>query len=119
MRGAKSRYEARQGIHRATFSVHNGNQDEHGNPTYPVDKDWERTAINWPCQLLTVAGGEGPRGRQVSASTTHILKGEYHGAAGVTPEMRCEISGAVFYVVNAIDRDGLRREMEVEVKQSV
>ena len=119
VRPSRTRHEARESIHRATFELHNGNQDEHGNPTYPVDKDWTRTVIGWPCQVLTVAGGEGPRGRQVSASTTHILKGEYHGASGVTPEMRCTVGNATFYVVKAIDREGLARTMEVEVKQSV
>ena len=105
--------------YRATVSQHDGTQDSHGTPTYGTSGDWDAVVTNWPCEVLAVRGGETVRGRQVAANTTHVLYGEYHGGASITPEMKCVINGTTYQIVSALDMDGQRREIRVELQREV
>jgi hypothetical protein len=109
----------RRRIHQATFERHNGNQDATGAPTYNLPTDWRIVMSGWPCEVLTTTGGERMRGRQVSASTTHILVGDFFSAADkIDPECRAWINGRLYNIVAVIEPDGLNRELRIEVKQS-
>ncbi len=103
----------------AHFEEHNGQQDEHGNPTYSNDRHWRRVVSGWWCDVQTTTGGETPSGRSMSTTTTHVLVGEYYGAQNVQPNHRCFINGDQYEVVSVMDRDGLRRDMQIEVKRTV
>ena len=109
-------------VYSATFSEHNGNRDEHGNPTYEVATDWVPVVTRWPCEMIATAGGEMIRGRQTTATTTHVLYGEYFGAKGIKATHRCTIlvdDVAETFSVSAvpIDAQGRKMEMRVEVKR--
>lgn len=103
--------------YRATIQQHDGTVDTHGNPTYKTDADWDNFVCEWPCELLTVRGGENIRGRQVAEETTHVLFGEYFGAEGVTAKMRLVIDSVQYGIVSAFDPEGDRREMRIEAKR--
>jgi hypothetical protein len=105
--------------HVASFSRHNGNQDQTGAPTYGVDSDWSSIIADWPCEMLTTGGGELLRGRQVTSSTTHVLIGDYYGADHVLATDRVLINGLTLEVVLAIDPDGDNVEMRIECKREV
>lgn len=105
-------------IHQATFWKHNGNQDEFGNPTYTVDADWIQQPIKWPCEVLGASGGEVMRGRQVTATTTHVLYGEWFGVVTVTSDMRCQIEdGTRFEIVALLEPDGLSTEGRLDCRR--
>ena len=103
-------------IHAATFKKHNGNV-ENGQETLNKESDWTTFTQNWPCELMAVRGGETIRGRQVAEHTTHVLFGEYYGAVGITPEMKCVIAGKTRNIVSVMDMDGDSREMRIELKE--
>ena len=110
--------------HRATAKLHNGNADSHGTPTYTSSVDWTEVVTAWPCELLSVAGGEAIRGRQVAAETSHILFGEFHGGKSITPDCKVEVAGTdgqivTYGVVTAYDMDGDNREYRVELTREV
>lgn len=111
--------------HRATAKRHNGNVDGHGTPTYESSVDWTEVVTAWPCELLSVAGGEVLRGRQVAAETSHVLFGEFHGGKTITPDCKVEVydpsSGNVltYGVVACYDMDGDSREYRVELRREV
>jgi len=102
----------------ATFYEHNGTIDESGHPTYSVDTDWLAVVVNWPVEVLGTGGGETVRGLQVTAETTHLLYGEYHGGDGIKATQRCVIDGEQRYnVVSELDPDGFKMERRVELKR--
>lgn len=106
----------------ADFYKHNGNVDTTGTPTWSVPADWDVPVLTWPCELTTTRGTEDERGKQVTATTTHVLFGEYFGAKGVTAEMRMIVpidadDELYMSVVSATDTDGTRREMRIEAKR--
>ena len=103
--------------HRATFTQHNGTQDDHGQPTYTTPGDWDTVVQSWPCEVLTVSGGERIRGRQVAGETTHVLFGEYYGGKDATDNMRVTVDGVTYDVVTAYDPAGDHREWRVEAKR--
>ena len=103
--------------HRATFSQHDGTQGADGNPTFTTSADWDAFVTDWPCEMVAVRGGESLRGRQVAATTTHVLFGEYQGANGILPPMRCVINGNTRQVVSVMDVTGEQREMRIELKK--
>ena len=104
-------------IHQARFARHNGNLDEHGNPTYAVERDWIWLPIRWPCEMLSSGGNETLRGRQTTATTSHVLYGEAYGCDGVEPQHRCEMSdGKRYSVVAVLDPEGLNTEKRIELK---
>tara|TARA_R110000824_G_scaffold53003_3_gene147016 strand:+ start:4970 stop:5314 length:345 start_codon:yes stop_codon:yes gene_type:complete len=105
--------------HRAKFTQHDGTQDSHGTPTYRVPGDWDTVVAAWPCELLTSTGTETLRGKQVQATTTHVLFGEYHGAKLVEPDMRAVIDNVTYGVVAAFDPMGNSREIRIELKRDV
>jgi len=63
---------------------------------------------NWRCAIQEVTGGEVWRGRQVTATATHVLEGWF--VDGVTPTMRVEFIPSIggrsryFNIVN-VKRD--------------
>ena len=103
--------------HFAQFQKHNGTVDALGTPTYDEPADWDVVVPQWTAEHLQTRGGEVLRGRQVAAVTTDVLYGEYYGAQGVLPEMRCVIDGVTYEVVAALDMDGRHREMRVELRR--
>lgn len=103
--------------HRALIQEHNGNQDDNGQPTYTVEADWLLVEPQWPVEMVAASGGERLRGRQVAASVTHVLFGEYFGAKEIRPDMRCIIDSSVYGIVSVLDKDGTSMEMRVEVKR--
>lgn len=111
-------YRKRMGKRRHTAQVqeHNGTVDGTGNPTYGTPGDWDTVIAAWPCELLTTAGGETVRGKQVTAQTTHVLFGEYFGASGVSANMRIIVNGQTMSLVSAYDPNGDQSEMRVEAK---
>ena len=111
----RKRYGARR--HNAKFSKHNADADQHGQPLYSEPLDWATTISAWPCELVTTRGGEVLRGRQVTERTTHVLFGEYFGAATATVDQRVEIAGQTYAITAAYDADGLSQEMRVELRQ--
>lgn len=111
--------------HRATAKQHNGTVDAHGVPTYTTSNDWTEVVTQWPVEVRSVAGGEVLRGRQVSAETTHVMFGEFHGGKSITPDMKVEVydpatSSTITYgVIAAYDMDGDSRELRVELMREV
>lgn len=101
----------------ATFQQHDGRYDSHGQPTYGTAGDWDTFLSAWPCELMTVSGGETIRGRQVTATTTHVFYGEYFGAEGVTAQMRMIVDGQTYAIQSAYDPAGDRREMRIEARR--
>lgn len=114
-------FRKRYGMRRylASFWQHNGSRDPLNQPTYSTATDWEPVISGWPCELIATNGGEVLRGRQVTAETTHVLFGEFFGAAGVKAQHRCQIDGTFYNVVAAYDADGTRMEQRIEVKAEV
>lgn len=105
--------------HFATAYQHNGTLNQHGMPAYDDSTAWNRVVTRWPCELLTANGGETIRGRQVTATTTHVLIGEYFGGNGIKPEHRVEVNGQTYAVVAGYDADGDNREYRVEMRLEV
>ncbi len=109
--------------HRAKFEQHDGGVDEHGNPTYTSDNDWDAVVTSWPCELKAVTEGEQLRGKQVSADTTHVLFGEYGGARDVETDMRAVVTSTTtgltttYEIVSVLDLDGEGRELRIELKR--
>lgn len=66
-------------------------------------------------KIEEVAGGEGLRGRQVDATTTHILTGRY--CTGITPKHYVDWKGRRLNITATTDRTGLRRELELHCKE--
>ena len=103
--------------HRVTVSQHDGTQDSHGNPTYTASDDWDAVVTDWPVEMVAVRGGEKIRGSQVTSETTHVLFGEYHGGSAILPETKAVVNSSTYEIISAMDIDGDRREMRVEMKQ--
>ena len=101
----------------ASFQQHNGNVDDHGTPTYSIDLDWVTVVPEWPVEKVAASGGEILRGRQIAASTTHVLYGEYFSSDGITPEQRCVIDGEIYQIVSVMDLEGRNRERRVELRR--
>ena len=105
----------------ADFYSHNGNVDTTGTPTWDVSADWNVPVLTWPCELTTTRGTEDERGKQVTATTTHVLYGEYFGAKGVAADMKIIIGNdddiITLAMVSAVDTDGTKREMRIEAKR--
>ena len=76
----------------------------------------EKTLKRQNCEMIAASGGEVVRGRQVTATTTHVLFGEYFGGEGVNPEMRALIEGKWYNVTSVLDKDGLSEEQRIELK---
>ena len=100
----------------ARFYYHNGNRDAHNNPTLSVDADWIKRPVVFFCEMQETAGGEKVRGRQVTASTTHVLFGERRGLLSVKPTDRCVVGGQNYEVVATHDPDGKGIEGRIEIK---
>ena len=105
--------------YRADVQQHDATVDGHGSPTFTTAGDWDTVVTGWPCEILTTTGGETIRGRQVSATTTHVLYGQFAGGSSITPEMRLVVNGVNYSVVSAYDPDGMRRKIRVEAKRQI
>ena len=101
--------------HRAKVERHKGQTvDEDGNPTYTEPGDYETIVAAWPCEILTTGGSEQVGGRQVSASTTHMIYGTFAGGSLIEADMRLDVSNIFYSVTASYDSDGDRREWTVE-----
>ena len=101
--------------YRADVKQHDGTVDLHGQPS-TLATAWTTVVAQWPCEVLTTAGGEILRGKQVSAQTTHVFYGDFVGGDEVTPDMKVTVNGVDYHVLSALDMDGQRREIRVEAK---
>lgn len=106
--------------YRADIEQHDGTEtDDHGNPTYTTNGDWDTLVEGWPCEILTVSGDESTSGGQATASTTHVLYGSFSGGSQIEPDMRLNVDGVFYNVIAAYDPDGDRREIKVEAKRDI
>ena len=105
----------------ATFSRHNGNVDNTGNPTYSIPADWDVVADDIPVSLMGAGGGEAAYDRQQTERSTHNLYCDYWDgvSAGIDVTMRVQVNGETFSIVHIGNPDGIQREMEIEVKREV
>lgn len=107
----------RKAIYSANSLKHNGSVDEAGHPTYGNDADWVIVVSGWPVEFRSVRGTEVIWGRQMSAETTHLAIGEYYGGEAIESSHRVVINGTTYGVVSVLDRQGLNRELEVQLKR--
>ena len=105
--------------HVARFYYHNGNRDEHNNPTLSRESDWIARPVVFYCEMQGAGGGEKVRGRQVTAVTSHVLFGEARGITTVQAADRCVIGDKRFEVVTKGDPDGLDTEGRIELRREV
>jgi len=103
--------------HRATVEKHNGNRDEHGQPTYRTAGDWDTVVASWPCEILTTGGAEVNTGRTAAQYTTHVFHGSHSGGSSIDPDMRLNVDGVYYSVIAAYDPDGDRREWWVDARR--
>lgn len=110
------RFRAGYRNHIARFDEYAGDADIHGQPQYTDSTQWDTVLRQWPAELIPTTGGETIRGRQVTAQTTHVLFGSYHGAEMLTAEMRCVLEGKTYGVVRVSNEEGRQQEIRVELK---
>jgi head-tail adaptor len=104
---------------RATVQQHDGTVDDHGQPTYSVDSDWDSVLTGLPVELLSTTGGETIRGRQTTAESSHIGYCDYHAGSSVTAGMRLVIDSHRYNVVAVLDELGKRRELRLELRREI
>lgn len=75
-----------------------------------VTTGWRALATGIPCKILS-AGSEGLRGRQVSATASHVITMRYR--TDITAKHRLKWGARYLYVRSAEDRESRRRELEV------
>lgn len=95
---------------------HDGTVDSDRVPDYTTPGTWDTYIEGWPCEILTVSNGETLRGQQVTAETTHLFVGEYHGAKDTTTDMRVEVGDVTYEIISAYDPHNDRRDFWVETK---
>lgn len=105
----------------ADVLMHNGRMDNN-QPTLERDEDWEAVIPNLPVSYKGVSGGETVRGRQMEANTTGLMEAAWSPAvAAVTPRMRLRgcglLGGRKFEIVNALDLEGTRRVVTIQVEE--
>ena len=102
--------------HVATIQRHNGTKDDHGQPTYTTDEDWDTVVSAWFCELLGVKGGEMLRGRQVNAFASYVLYGNWNEVAEVLQSDRILINGQTLGILDVTDVTGRQMEMVIDAK---
>lgn len=73
-------------------------------------------AESLPAEVVSVAGGEKLRGRQVAAETTVVATVRYR--SGIDATQRVVYESGTYGIVRAHDPYGDRREMRIEMKQA-
>lgn len=97
--------------------AHNGKTDN-GQPTLERDGDWTTVIPQLPVSYKEVSGGETVRGRQMEANTTALIETVWSPAtASITSGMRLRLNGRKLNVVNALDLDGTRRVVTIQVEE--
>jgi hypothetical protein len=105
----------------ADFLRHNGTRDEFGQPTLDVPADWDMFVEGWPCEVQGAKGGEWLRGRQVTATSSHVLYGEFSAVRDVltTDRLRTQTSTGVVTmgILEVEDKSGEARTMVIDAKR--
>jgi SPP1 family predicted phage head-tail adaptor len=86
-------------------------QDATGQPTIV----WDTFKENEPAEYTPMGGVEVMRGRQLEANTKAIFRVNFN--KGYTPQMRVVFDGEVFGITHVNQVGGMRRELELLVKQ--
>jgi SPP1 family predicted phage head-tail adaptor len=97
--------------YRITIQTPVETQDETGQPTIV----WKTFKANEPAEYTPMNGVEVMRGRQLEANTKALFKVNF--CEGYTPQMRVLFDGQVFGISNVNPVAGMRREIELMVKQ--
>lgn len=108
---------ARAGNRRYQITVeeHDGTV-RNGEPQYE-DEHWRKLCQPY-ATYRGVSGGEVVRGRQIEADATGLLEILYTPTTKqINPQMRIRLEGRTLNIVSAIDPDGRKRELMVQVKE--
>lgn len=73
-------------------------------------------AQNVRAKIEEAAGGETLRGKQVDATTTHVVTIRYR--AGVTPQMYVSWGSRTLGITAVLDRTGRKRELELHCQEA-
>ena len=76
---------------------------------------WANTQTGIAAEVKATAGGETTRGRQVAATTSHLVT--IHYRTGVTPKQRFVWNSMNLYISRAEDPDGTRQMLECECER--
>lgn len=101
----------------AEFRRHNGNRDSYGQPTYSTESDYTSLISDWPCEFMSVVGGEVVRGKMITEKSTHVLFGNFAAVEGVNEKDLVVVDGNRYGINSVFDPDGLRMEMRVEIRR--
>lgn len=99
--------------HRVTLQTINTTDDDDGYP----EPDWTAVKANIPAWVREVSGQEGTRGRQVDATTTHLLTARYNSE--VNAQRRFLWGTRILNIVRATDETGRKREQTIECREAV
>ena len=83
--------------------------------TGDITDSWATTQTGIAAEVRAVAGGETVRGRQMAATTSHLVT--IHYRTGVNPKQRFVWGSLTLYITRAEDPDGTRRELECQCER--
>lgn len=97
--------------HSVTLQTNTPTQDDNGQ----LNESWGNTQTGIAAEVLAVSGGESVRGRQVAATTTHLVT--IHYRSGVNPKQRFAWGSLILNITRAEDPDGTRRMLECQCER--
>lgn len=84
-------------------------------PTFDTNNP---TLANWPCNVYDVAGQETFRGRQLEATTTHVVDTRYSATITATMQIVDHLSRTL-EIISITDRSGRQRYLELHCAEVI